>query len=384
MKIIAIRTSVVYPSRDRSWLFIEVETDEGINGLGEASQSRNDVGVIAEVNRIASEYIGKNPLDLIERSHALLAWPYVGRTLFAAVSGIEQALWDLCGKKLGIPVYQLLGGGVREKVRGYANIGYASRDNSPEALAEAAAAARAEGFDSIKLYPFGMRPAGGPDAVAEREWIESGIERVRAVRQAVGSDVSILVDLMHQFVDIHEARRVAKRLDRFDLFWIEDPFEHDDPRQLAEFRQSIGPRLAGGAPHLTRREFRPLLECGSLDVIMPDLKWLGGISEAKKTAAMAETFGVLVSPHNASGPVASAATMHLSLSLSNFLIVEHAWAAPSWRGELCRHKERIVRGHFPAPGEPGLGIDLDMEVVARHRTAPDETSAVQGIRLPVH
>jgi galactonate dehydratase len=383
MKITGLTTHTVYPSRDRSWLFIVVETDEGIVGFGEASQSRNDAGVIAEVERISSEYIGYSPLDLIERRNSLLAWPYVGRTLYAAVSAIEQALWDLCGKKLGIPVYQLLGGKVREKVRGYANVGYVARDNSPEAIAEAARSASRAGFDSVKLYPFGMRPSGGPDRIAEVKWIELGIERIRAVREAVGPDVSVLVDLMHQFVDLQEARQVAKRLDRFDLFWIEDPFGYDDPRQLAEFRRCIGPRLAGGAPHLTRREFRPLLEHGALDVIMPDLKWLGGINEAKKAAAIAETFGVLVSPHNASGPVASAAAMHLSLSLSNFLIVEHAWAVPDWRGQLCRNREKIELGHFPAPTEPGLGIDLDMDVIARHASAPLSAPS-QGVSFPAH
>jgi galactonate dehydratase len=116
---------------------------------------------------------------------------------------------------------------------------------------------------------------------------------------------------------------------------------------------------------------------------MPDLKWLGGINEAKKAAAIAETFGVLVSPHNASGPVASAAAMHLSLSLSNFLIVEHAWAVPDWRGQLCRNREKIELGHFPAPTEPGLGIDLDMDVIARHASAPISAPS-QGVSFPAH
>ena len=383
MKITSLRTHVVYPSRYRSWLFVEVMTDEGLVGVGEASQSRNDAGVIAEIERIGPEYVGHNPLDIIERKNALLSWPYVGRTLFAAVSALEQALWDLCGKKLGVPVYQLLGGSVRDRVHVYANIGYAARDDSPEALAEAARGATSEGFQSIKLYPFGMRPSGGPDPAAERNWIAAGVDRVRAVRQAVGSETSILLDFLHQFIDVNEARRVARRLDEFDPFWIEDPFANDDPKQLAEFRQSIGPRLAGGAPHLTRREFKPLLEHGSLDVIMPDIKWLGGISEAKKTAALAETFCTLVSPHNASGPVASAATIQLSLSLSNFLIVEHAWGVPNWRGALCRNSERIEGGYFKVPREPGLGVEFDAAVAALHRDIPDDEGP-KGIRLPAH
>ena len=384
MKITALRTHVVDTSPQRSWLFVEVMTDEGAIGLGEASQSRNDAGVVAEIQRLEPEYVGQNPLNLIERRLELLTWPYVGRTLFAAVSELEQALWDLCGKKLNVPVYQLLGGSVRERVRAYANIGYATGDNSPEAVAHAALGAAAAGFDAIKLYPFGMRASGGPDAVANRRWLDTGVERVRAVRDVLGSGIAILVDLMHQFTDLSEARRVARRLDPFDLFWIEDPFVHDDPKQLAEYRQSIGPRLAGGAPHLERYAFRPLLEHGSLDVIMPDVKWIGGISEAKKTAAMADAYGVLVSPHNASGPVATAASLHLALSLSNFLILEYAWGVPSWRADLCRFTEHIEHGYFTLPRAPGLGIDLDVALAAHQRSGPDDIGNAQGIRLPAN
>lgn len=384
MKITALRTHVVYVSRERSWLFVEVETDDGFIGLGEASQSRNDLGVAAEIERLAPQYVGHDPLDLIERRCDLLAWPYNGRTLFAAVSAIEQALWDLCGKKLGIPVYKLLGGSVRDRVRAYANIGYAARDNSPEALAESARSAVAEGFDAIKLYPLGIRPADASDAVARRRWIDTGIERVRAVRDAVGFEVDVLVDLMHQIAEFNEACLVARRLDAFDLFWIEDPFVRDDPKQLAEYRHRIGPRLAGGAPYLTRYDFRSVLETRSFDVIMPDVKWSGGINEVKKTASMAEIYGVSVSPHNASGPVASAAALHLSLTLSNFLIVEQAWGVPTWRGDLCRGTEHFDRGHFVLPSAPGLGVDLDMAVAAIHSNPPKGDSARQGIRLPTH
>lgn len=376
MQITGIDAYVVETSPDRTWLFLEVLTDEGIVGLGEASQSRNDAGVVHEIERLKAEYVGRNPLDLIESRLAALAWPYVGRTLFAAVSGLEQALWDILGKKLGVPVYQLLGGRVRDKVRAYANIGYALRNDSPAEAARVASEAVAAGFDAIKLYAFGERARGGPHAASDRQWISAGVERMRAVREAVGPNVDILLDLMHQLRDLAEAKQVSRLLDEFELFWIEDPFPSDDPTTLAEYRRGLTPRLAGGAPHLNRRDFRPLLESAALDVIMPDVKWLGGMLEAKKTAAMAEVYGVVCSPHNASGPVSCAASVHLCATLANFLILEYAWGAPEWRSNLCRNTEQIENGYFVLPKSPGLGIELDREVAAR---IPSRTIVHAGI-----
>lgn len=384
MRITQLGAHVVWVSHERSWLFVEVRTDQGLVGLGEASQSRNDAGVIAEIDRLAPQYIGEDPLDLIERRHALLGWPYVGRTLFAAVSALEQALWDLCGKRLGVPVYRLLGGRVRDRVRGYANIGYAAAGSNPEALAEAARSAVAEGYDAIKFYPFGMRPGTGADAKEHRRWISEGVESVRAVRNAVGDEVDILVDLMHQFADCKEARSIAKLLEPCNLYWIEDPFVNEHPQQLAEFRSTTGCRLAGGAPTLSRDSWRALLEARAFDVIMPDVKWCGGMNELKKVAAMAEAFGVLVSPHNASGPIASAASVQVSLAISNFVLLEHAWRVPHWRAALCRDSERIEGGYFTVADTPGLGIEFDVGVATQFRHPPDSDPARAGIRLPLN
>lgn len=384
MKIVDLRTSVVWTSHERSWLFVEVHTDDGLVGLGEASQSRNDAGVIEEIKRLVPQYVGKDPLDLIEQRQRLLEWPYVGRTLFAAVSGIEQALWDLCGKHLGVPVYQLLGGRVRSAVRAYANIGYAAAARDTESLATAARGAVADGFDAVKFYPFGMRPVDGMLASEERRWIAEGIENVRVVRETVGNDVDVMVDLMHQFSDVKQLREIAERLDPYDLFWIEDPFTHDHPAQLAELRASIRCRLAGGAPLLSLQDWLPLLQAGALDVLMPDVKWLGGINQVRKVAAVSEAFGVQVSPHNASGPVASAASLHLSLSIASFIILEYPWGVPTWRSALCRNTETLTGGCFLPPGAPGLGVELDTLVAGEHRAPPPGGPGARGITLPRH
>jgi galactonate dehydratase len=367
MKITDFRTYVVEVGPRRTWLFVEVLTDEGLVGVGEASQSRNDSGVIHELEQLRPHYIGHDPFDLIEGRARLLGWPYVGRTLFAAVSALEQASWDLIGKELDTPVYRLLGGKCRDRVRAYANIGYAAHRGTIDDLVRAGAEAVASGFTALKFYPFGEHSSGSRDGGTDRRWIELGLERVRNVREAVGPDVDILVDLMHQFYDFQEARCVARELESVGLFWIEDPFSSDDPSRLARYRRETEVRIAGGAPYLTRREYRPLLEAQSVDVIMPDVKWLGGILEAKKVASMADVYDVACSPHNASGPVASAASVHLSFSLSNFNILEYAWGAPSWRRELCRDTETLERGAFMLPTVPGLGIEFDAKVAAEHQ-----------------
>jgi len=382
LKIVDLRTHIVWTSPERSWLFVELEADNGLVGLGEASQSRNDAGVVEEVRQLRSQYLGENPLDLIERRRALLDWPYNGRTLFAAVSALEQALWDICGKQLGVPVYQLLGGRAIDRVRAYANIGYAAKSSEPESIASVARQAIEQGFEAVKLYPFGMRPGSATtDTARKRRWLDEGVEVIRAVRTAVGPDTAILIDLMHQFDDAKEVRDLLRRLEACDLFWVEDPFVRDDPAQLAELRGTIGPRLAGGAPHLSRHDWRPLLESRALDVVMPDVKWMGGISQVRQLAAMAETYGAAVSPHNASGPVATAASVHVAVTMSNFLILEYAWGVPMWRSALTRQTERIDAGHFPLPTGPGLGVAIDSGVASQHADRP-ELVAESGIRLP--
>jgi galactonate dehydratase len=358
---------VVSTSPDRTWLFVEVETDGGLVGLGEGSQNRNDFGVVREVEALRERYLGQDPLDFVERSQTILDWPYIGRTRFAAVSALEQALWDLAGKHLGVPVYQLLGGRRRDRVRAYANIGYALPGDAPSDYARIPTAAAADGFTALKFYPFGLCPADEPGTAAYAAWIERGVERVRAVREAVGPGVNILVDLMHQLAHEAEALDVARRLAPLDIFWLEDPFPTDDAAPLRRYRDRAGTRIAGGAPHLRPDDFRPLLEHAALDVAMPDIKWIGGILAAKKAAAMAQSWGMMCSPHNASGPVACAASVHLSFTLSNFLILEYAWGAPTWRADLCRRTERLEGGCFPVPSAPGLGIELDWAVVDKHR-----------------
>jgi len=367
MKITDLQTVIVDAERGRTWLFVEVHTDEGLVGIGEASQSRFDHGVAALVKELAPLYIGHDPLNLIEARNLLLLRPDTDRIRYAAVSGIEQALWDLCGKALGVPCYQLLGGSVNDRIRVYANISLAS-DGSPADYARLASQAVSEGFTAIKLTAFSpaLRPRKSASGAEFQQAIELAVARTKAVRDAIGPAVDLLTDWSFALSPA-EARRLAERLAECNLFWVEEPFVSDDPRLLAEFRRGLGPRLAGGEQLSGRMAFRRLLEAGALDVLMTDVKWIGGILESRKVAAMAEAYEVEIAPHNMSGPVATAASVQLCATLSNFLILEYCWGVVPWRAELVDGTEQVVDGHIPLPSTPGLGINWNGRAARDHR-----------------
>jgi galactonate dehydratase len=345
-------------------LFVEVLTDEGLVGVGEASQNRNDAGVVAEVERLKSLYVGRDPFDLIEERNLMLRRPDAHRLLFAAVSGLEQALWDICGKAVGLPVYKLLGGSVHQDIRLYANISLATTSRTPAEYASNAAKAAAEGFTAVKINAFDPVLVAGKRKSTFRDLADLAEARVKAVRSAIGDDIDLLTDWSFT-VPPAEAGRLATKMAAFNLFWIEEPFITADPELLSKFRPIIAPRLATGEQLCGRMPFRRLLEARAADVLMPDVKWIGGLLEARKVAAMAEAFEVEIAPHNMSGPVATAASAHLCASSPNFLILEYCWGATPWREALVRGEESIRAGYLELPSAPGLGVNLDQDVVVK-------------------
>lgn len=370
MQITDIQTVVVDASMgtDRTWLFVEIHTDEGIVGVGEASQSRLDAGVQAAIEEMKPYYVGRDPLGLIEaQRRRWLGNPFASRIRYAAVSGIEQALWDLAGKALGQPVHVLLGGAVRERIPLYANLSQATPSRSPEDLATTAARAVADGFRAVKIYPFPQpqEVALNRGTALTREELALAEARISAVRDAIGPDVALHTDWAWT-VTPGDAAGIADRLLPYDLFWIEEPFATDDPEEFAALRRHIRPRMAGGEQLSTMLPFRQLFEARALDVVMPDVKWIGGISAFREIAALAAAYEVEVSPHNMSGPVATAACVHLSAGLGNFLPLEYGYAGVPWRDELVAGSEIVADGHIPLPTAPGLGIEWDGEAARRH------------------
>jgi galactonate dehydratase len=364
MKITGVTIDRVAVTRRGNWQFVRVRTDEGLVGLGEASQGGNDAAVAhALQQQIAPALLGQNPLDVepfFQRFRGLGAH----RSGATALSAVEQALWDLAGQHYGQPIWRLLGGRVRPRVWVYANINRSTWERSPEGFAENARQAVARGFRAVKLAAFDDVPRlDTPTAFAT---IQLGIERVLAVREAVGPGVQVLLDC-HSHFDAAWAIRVARELEPARLFWYEDPVPRSDVDGLARVHATVEQPVATGETLFGREEFWTLFTRRALDVAMPDVKHCGGIAELRRIAAMAETAHVQVAPHNPSGPVAMAATVQAVASLPNFSILEYAFGEVPWRETLIEPAESIMDGFYTVPDTPGLGVKLNEAALEEHR-----------------
>ncbi|MBC8230049.1 mandelate racemase/muconate lactonizing enzyme family protein [bacterium] len=367
-KITAIRPIVCDTGHGRNFLFVLVDTDVGITGVGEGSQNNQDAAVVANVRQLAPRYLGQDPLDVIESRVRMLTSNRTGRAIFVAVSAIEQALWDVAGKLLGVPIYQLLGGHCHERLRCYATISAGVHDYTPEGQADEATRCVADGYSAVKVVPFRRLNSSNFDSPEGRRIFQEGIARVAAVREAVGPDVDVLIECAFAF-NLATAKRAASALEPYSCFWLEAPLLWDDVPELSRLRQTIPQRVASGETLHGRRAFREIIERQAVDVLQPDVKWTGGILEAKKIAAWSETYQISIAPHNNSGPVATAASAHLSATLPNFLILETPSQIPEWEVDLLRGSSMLRDGHVALEylsQRPGLGVEFDEAVARKH------------------
>jgi galactonate dehydratase len=350
-----------------NWIFLQVRTDEGVTGLGEASHSGDDRLLLAAVASLAARIVGRSPFDI----RAL--WMEMtrldgGRILGTAVSAVEQALWDIRGRSLGVPVYELFGGKIRDSIRLYANINRSLADRSPDGFARHAAAAVAEGYGAIKIAPFDeLRGPARVRSGAGAAW-RAGVARAAAVRRAIGPGVELAIDC-HSRMEASEAIEVGKAMADLDLLWYEEPVAERYHEDLADVRRAAGMTTASGETLFGVEGFAPFLVERVVDVLMPDVKHCGGLAECRAIAEAARARGLLVAPHNPSGPLASAASAQVCAALPNFLILEHAWAEVPWRADLLDPPERVVDGCLQLSGLPGLGHGLCEAAVAAHRVA---------------
>jgi galactonate dehydratase len=380
MNITDIEPVVVRVNHRGDWVFLRVHTDAGITGLGEASHSGNDVLLVATVAIWKQQLVGTSPLDIEAMWHKLARFDG-GRIAHTALSGIEQALWDIVGQHLGVPIHTLFGGAVRQRIRLYANINRHVQDRSPEGFARAAQQAVQEGFTAIKLAPFDElrgrdHVRTGPNAAWQR-----GVERVRAVRAAVGQAIDLAVDC-HGRMEPSEAIVVGKALAGCNLMWYEEPVPHAYHDQLARVSSRVPMPTASAESVFALPGFRPFLTRHLVDVIMPDVKHCGGLMEMKNIASAARMSQLPVAPHNPSGPVATMATGHVVCTMSSFFILEYAWGEVDWRADLLLPREPIVDGYLHLSHAPGLGYCLNPDLLEKHRvstpSASDSSKVIPG------
>ena len=366
MKITDVRTFVMGTSW-RNLVFVKVLTDEGFVGVGEATLQNLEGAVVAYIEAAKKRHvIGSDPLrieDLWLRMFKDDFWrggvvPYTG------LSAIEIACWDILGKKAGLPIYNLLGGSCRDKIKMYAN-GWYTVERSPEQFAERALTVKQKGYLGLKVDPFGP----GHYELGRVDMRRS-IELVDAIRQAIGEDVEVMIEGHGRFSP-HTAIEVASKLEPYEPTWFEEPVPPDNIKALMKVAEKTKIPIATGERAFTRYSFRELLESNAVDIIQPDPIHAGGILETKKIAAMADAYYVTLAPHNSNGPVCTAVSAQLDTCTPNFKIQEtfDDFSEPHVR-EAVKGAYKIEDGYLTVPNKPGLGIEIDEEVVAEHPYRP--------------
>jgi galactonate dehydratase len=362
MRIAAVEFLGVNVTPKTNWCFLLVRTADGRAGLGECTLANQEGLLAAEVARLAADVTGADARDRNRLTRLLLHAPG-GLVAHTVLSAFEQGLWDLAGQEAGAPIHRMLGGALRDPIALYANVNRGANPRTPEGFAAAARRAMAEGFRAVKLAPF--EPLVWEDASdpAQRAAYAEGIARIAAVREAVGPDVAVMVDAHWRFSP-GGAAALIRDLTPFSLFWLECPVaeaNHAEIRRLRAIANDRGMRLAGAETLAGLAAYRPLIETGCYDVLMPDIKHAGGHEEIRRIAALAQTAGVEVAPHNPTGPVCHAHSLHLCATIPNFLILEVQFGETPHFFELARGGADLAfrAGTAALPQAPGLGLALD-------------------------
>ena len=369
MKITDIKTYLVHPGSAKNLCFVKIETDEGIYGWGECyTQSDRDVQITAHIDQLRRYLIGRDPTN-IKHFMQMAFDDFAGRRgamdYYCAISGLEHAMWDIAGKAYGAPVHKLIGGACRDKIRVYAN-GWSGGNPTPESLAERASEVIEAGFTALKFDPI----PGRWRTYISKDVEDAAVANVRAVREAVGPDVDILVEMHRRLAPMH-AIRIAHEIERYRPFWYEEPVLAENIPALASVRQKINIPVVTGEELYTKFEFREVFERQAADILNPDVCNVGGILELKEIAAMAEPYFVVISPHNFnSTTVGLAATIQVSAAIPNFLITEYFVNLEELGKDIAKNPFEVKDGYIQLPDTPGIGIDLDEDRLAAYPYQP--------------
>jgi galactonate dehydratase len=365
MRVTHVKPILVDPGSGKNWLFVKVDTDAGVAGWGECyTQTDRDQSIAAHVQQLGRYLIGRDPFHIKHFTH-MAYHDFAGKRgamdFYSALSGTEQALWDIIGKHLSTPVYNLLGGPCREKIRVYAN-GWYEGAKTPDVLAKKAAETVARGFTALKFDPF----PGPWRTHIDRKTEAAAVENVRAVREAVGPEIDILVEVHRRLAPMH-AVRIAHMMEASQPFWFEEPVSARSLDELAACKREIRLPVVTGEELYTKAEFRGVFEKQAADIINPDVCNCGGILELKEIAAMAEPYLVVVSPHNYnSTTIGLAATLQVAACMPNFLITEYFVNFKGRGDDIAVDPFRVENGYIKLPTGPGLGLDLKEEELTKH------------------
>ncbi|HEU5316150.1 MAG TPA: mandelate racemase/muconate lactonizing enzyme family protein [Chloroflexota bacterium] len=370
--------TIQFKTSRRPWLIFKLLTDEPeLYGIGEASLNSYDAQILSILEEWVEHYLaGKDPM------HHELHWTRLYQDTWArggalgttALSGIDIALWDLKGKILDRPIYELLGGPLRPDVRVYAN-GWYSGNGTPEQMAAWARAVVEKGFDAMKFDPFGTH---NYYTISPQE-AQLTEDRVAAVREAVGPHVEILIEVHAKF-NVATAIHLGQRLEKYRPFWFEEPVSQENVSEMAQVRRNVRIPIATGERLFTKFPFFELIKHEAVDVLQPDICNAGGITELKKISAIAETQHLSMAPHNTNGPIGTVASFHLAPAMPNFLIQEyHAEFYEPWLFDLVPDQPRRTGNHVPLPNGPGLGVTIDERVARAHQLEPRSRWSERGI-----
>lgn len=360
MRITNIYPLVVHGSRYSNYIFVIAETDEGMTGYGDATLDGMEFEVSAAVKSMSESLIGKD----VEKDFLYVSIRSGGLITSAAASGIDMAMWDLKGKAFNMPVYQLLGGAARKRIKVYASFNRYIADRSIDGFAKMAEELKKAGNTGMKCHPF--------DGVSwktpldhQKEWLDRGCDRFIAMREAAGWDVDIAIDA-HWRLDLTMAAYVADRIREYRPFWFETPIPEKKPETLAQVRKSCGLPIAGAEMQTCPEDLLPLLQNQCLDVYMPDVRYCGGITGIRKMADIIETYDQLISPHNMCTAISCAASMHVCANIPNFYHMEYHPNESEWLVELTDYHFEAKEGYFELPERPGLGVNLNIEAAKKH------------------
>jgi galactonate dehydratase len=366
MKIVSFETFLANAGL-RNYLFIRLRTDTSLTGVGEASLEWQERAVLSLARDwVEVRVLGRDPFDIESIVGGLFRDQYQGGpTILTAISGVEIALWDLVGKACGQPVYRLLGGRCHQKIPAYAN-GWYGGAHSGRDFAERARRTLARGYRALKFDPFGTAWK-----TLTRDEAEAAVERVAAVREAVGPAIALMIEF-HGRLSAGSAAAMIARLEPFQPAWCEEPVAPECLELLADVKRTTRIPIAAGERLYTLADFQRLIALRAADVIQMDPAHCGGILAAKKMAAMAAVQDLQVAPHCSVGPVALAACLHFALSTPNFLIQEaFAEFDVPWRNDLVNGWNPIRNGEFHLSLAPGLGLELNDAAIAQHPFVPD-------------